>query len=129
MILSFQSLAPLSASGPTPCVHCPRRAANGSRERPSSPLKYFYSSRLGPSSFGAAGTASPRIRHFRHFRACGPPCKGEHPAGYQAAPPFIAPIEPRSACEKRFPGIAVCPLRFLPRAAAPSSATVQSSPS
>ncbi|KAJ1190496.1 hypothetical protein NDU88_007234 [Pleurodeles waltl] len=127
--MSFQSLAPLSASGPTPCVQCPRRAANGGRERSSGPLKHFYSSRFGPSSFGAAGTASPRIHHFRHFRAYGPPSKREHPAEGQAAPPFIAPIELRSASGKRFPEIAVYPLRFLPRAAAPSSATVRPVPS
>ncbi|KAJ1141078.1 hypothetical protein NDU88_007414 [Pleurodeles waltl] len=129
MLLSFQSLATPPASGPTPCVHCPRRATSGSRDRPSCPLKYFYSSRLGPSSFRTASTAWPRIRHFCNFRAYGPPSKGDHPAGDQAAPPFIAPIKPQSACRKRFPGIAVHPLRFLPRAAAPGSATLRSGPS
>ncbi|KAJ1188025.1 hypothetical protein NDU88_004790 [Pleurodeles waltl] len=91
MILSFQSLAPLSASGPTPCVPCPRQAANSSRECPSSPLKYFYSSCLGLSSFGAAGTALPQYRLFRHFRACGPPCKGERPSS-QRHPPVHSPV-------------------------------------
>ncbi|KAJ1161503.1 hypothetical protein NDU88_001988 [Pleurodeles waltl] len=93
-------VGPTLGFGPTPCVYC-------------------------PSSLGAVNTASTRIRHRCHFRAYGLPSNGEHPAGGQTAPPFIAPIEPRSACGKRFPGIAVSPLRFSPRAAAPSSATVR----
>ncbi|KAJ1202395.1 hypothetical protein NDU88_006195 [Pleurodeles waltl] len=71
MILSFQSLAPPLSFGADALCPLPK----ASRER----------------SFGAAGTASPRYRLFRHFWAYGPPCKGERPSS-QRHPSFHSPV-------------------------------------
>ncbi|KAJ1177292.1 hypothetical protein NDU88_002551 [Pleurodeles waltl] len=82
-----------------------------------------------PSSSGAAVSASPCSPHFRAYE---PPSRGhgEHPARAQfrllpgsvrgGLGRFLVHSPDRAATE---PGFAVSPLHFLPRAAAPSSAT------
>ncbi|KAJ1129863.1 hypothetical protein NDU88_008225 [Pleurodeles waltl] len=47
---------------------------------PSRMCRILMAPRNWPSSFGAVGTALPRYRLFRHFRACGLSCKGERPS-------------------------------------------------
>ncbi|KAJ1206099.1 hypothetical protein NDU88_001509 [Pleurodeles waltl] len=68
----------------------------------------------GPRAPPRSNTVSSAISGPAGRRA-----KGSAPPA-SVTPPIITLLEPQSACGKRYPGIAVCPQRFLPRAAAPS---------
>ncbi|KAJ1082756.1 hypothetical protein NDU88_002921 [Pleurodeles waltl] len=82
MILSFQSLAPPLSFGADALCPLPK----ASRER----------------SFGATGTASPRYRLFRYFRACGPPCNGERPSS-QRYPSVHNPVQAAISLREALP--------------------------
>ncbi|KAJ1104830.1 hypothetical protein NDU88_002239 [Pleurodeles waltl] len=118
MILSFQSLAPPSQLwGRRPVSAAqgkPRTVAGSAPQVRLSTFILLVSGLVhtGPRAPPRPDTVSSAISGPAGCRA-----KGSAPPA-SATPPFIAPFEPRSACGKRFPGIAVCPQRFLPWAAA-----------
>ncbi|KAJ1134767.1 hypothetical protein NDU88_001214 [Pleurodeles waltl] len=119
----------LSAAGrrPVSTAQGEPRTAEGSA--PPVRLNTFILLVSGLAHSGPQAPPCPESATSAISRPTGHQAKGSTQRGNQAAPPFIAPTEPRSACGKRFPGIALYPLRFLPRATALSSATVRSGPS